>query len=335
MEETKIENNIIEDASEMVTDAEQQLKFHRSEKETFSKGIASIIYKGLDNEQVESGECQSEEKNVAIEEIIQLSETKILERCDNSDTTSHENISKEEIRTEESKMNLSNNNGNVKTETAKPKQPVKKGFNRMSKSGSRFTVIAGQKVDLNSDKPQYLKLTIEEIQQLAFQQRSEKLRIDDEAEHYCALHSPPRRRKVLQDKVKNGQEKLNSLKRIEKNVEDGIKTPTLSPRISSMNPSTRLSRSPSLKISSSSTKKSSVKLMSGVHASESSKVTNQNQHQMKKVTFKPNLETSKTTHDKVELAIESGTQRGKTASSVLQRSSSLPRYLFVSATSDH
>ena len=93
----------------------------------------------------------------------------------------------------------------------------------MSKKGSRFTVIAGQKVDLNSDKPQYLKLTIEEIQRLALQQRSEKLKIDEEAEHYCAVHSPPRRRKVLLDKVKTGQEKLNTLKRIEKNVEDGIK----------------------------------------------------------------------------------------------------------------
>ena len=40
------------------------------------------------------------------------------------------------------------------------------------KPGPKFTVIGGKKVDLNSEKPQYLKLTLEQIQQLALQQKS-------------------------------------------------------------------------------------------------------------------------------------------------------------------
>ena len=42
------------------------------------------------------------------------------------------------------------------------------------KPGPKFTVIGGKKVDLNSEKPQYLKLTLEQIQQLALQQKSGK-----------------------------------------------------------------------------------------------------------------------------------------------------------------
>ena len=51
---------------------------------------------------------------------------------------------------------------------------------------------------------------------------SAQLKIDEEAEHYCRVHSPKRRRKVVQDKVKTGMEKLNTLKMIEKDVEDGV-----------------------------------------------------------------------------------------------------------------
>ena len=40
------------------------------------------------------------------------------------------------------------------------------------KPGPQFTVIGGKKVDLNSEKPQYLKLTLEQIQELALQQKS-------------------------------------------------------------------------------------------------------------------------------------------------------------------
>ena len=46
---------------------------------------------------------------------------------------------------------------------------------------------------------------------------SAREKIDDDAEHYCAIHSPPRRKKMLQDKVKTGIDKLNSLKQIEQN----------------------------------------------------------------------------------------------------------------------
>ena len=35
---------------------------------------------------------------------------------------------------------------------------------------------------------------------------AEKLKIDSEAEHYCAVHSPPRRRRVVRDKVSRGME---------------------------------------------------------------------------------------------------------------------------------
>ena len=46
---------------------------------------------------------------------------------------------------------------------------------------------------------------------------SAREKIDDDAEHYCAIHSPPRRKKMLQDKVKTGIDKINSLKQIEQN----------------------------------------------------------------------------------------------------------------------
>lgn len=54
------------------------------------------------------------------------------------------------------------------------KEPKKKSrVARMSRpTGPKMTVIGGQKVDLNSEKPQYLKLTLEQIQMLALQQRS-------------------------------------------------------------------------------------------------------------------------------------------------------------------
>ena len=44
---------------------------------------------------------------------------------------------------------------------------------KLSKAaGPKFTMIGGQKVDMNCEKPQYLKLTLEQIQLLALQQRS-------------------------------------------------------------------------------------------------------------------------------------------------------------------
>merc|ERR1712129_532632 len=57
----------------------------------------------------------------------------------------------------------------------------------------KSTVIAGQKVDLNSDKAQYLHLTLEQIQDLAMKQRSGELFTEEKpSEHkedtHCAVH---------------------------------------------------------------------------------------------------------------------------------------------------
>ena len=52
-------------------------------------------------------------------------------------------------------------------------KPKKTRITRIDrKPGPQFTVIGGKKVDLNSEKPQYLKLTLEQIQELALQQKS-------------------------------------------------------------------------------------------------------------------------------------------------------------------
>ena len=58
----------------------------------------------------------------------------------------------------------------VKREEFKKKRRA--GTKLSKTSGPKFTLIGGQKVDLNSEKPQYLKLTLEQIQLLALQQRA-------------------------------------------------------------------------------------------------------------------------------------------------------------------
>ena len=184
-------NDVLNETSEMMTDAEKQIRIHQSEKETFSKGIASIIYKSgeLDTKGETRGE-NHEEKNVSVDEIIEKSETILY----NSDANGSEDNEGGQLETSQQQQNQINNfhetsveeenanhqkishsNGNA-AESVKSQHPSKnngkKGLNGNSKKGSRFTVIGGQKVDLNSDKPQYLKLTLEQIQQLAMQQRS-------------------------------------------------------------------------------------------------------------------------------------------------------------------
>ena len=82
---------------------------------------------------------------------------------------------------------------------------------------------------------------------------SAREKIDEDAEHYCAIHSPPRRKKLVQDKVKTGFEKINSLKKIEENKDKAAKYGDLitqkqqvrlqrsaSERIANRNPSTLL-----------------------------------------------------------------------------------------------
>ena len=79
----------------------------------------------------------------------------------------------EEENANHQKISHSNGSASERVKSQHPnKNNGKKILNGKSKKGSRFTVIGGQKVDLNSDKPQYLKLTLEQIQQLAMQQRS-------------------------------------------------------------------------------------------------------------------------------------------------------------------
>ena len=53
---------------------------------------------------------------------------------------------------------------------------------------------------------------------------SAREKIDDDAEHYCAIHSPPRRKKLLQDKVRSGHDKINSLKQIEQKKDETAKS---------------------------------------------------------------------------------------------------------------
>ena len=349
-----------EDTTDIVTDAEEQIKFHQSEKETFSKGIASIIYNNNSEETEHVDQAVNimdedvieldDEKNVSVEEIVEASETILVEDKSLINDDDLKNEDQDELKLPKDDHDIQDSNKDVSTkgvdeeerkisENSLHKKSHKKSQNGMSKKGPRFTFIAGKKVDLNSEKPQYLKLTIEEIQHLAMQQRSERLKLDEEAEHYCAVHSPPRRRKILQDKVKNGREKLNTLKMIEKNVEEGIKSPTspvrsltspirtpITPirtsKTTSEKSSINIKRSASLKMSSStvsSCSNKSVRMMNG--AQEASKVKSPNVHPMKKVTFNTNLEMK--TSDKKETRLSQIDTETKTTT--LKRSNSLPR----------
>ena len=155
---------------------------------------------------------------------------------------------------------------------------------------------------------------------------SAQLKIDDEAEHYCRVHSPTRRRKVVQDKVKTGMEKLNTLKMIEKDVEDGVVKERAN---------VRLTRSASVKMTSSSslTTKQGRNMTNGMHPHTASKTEPSKinrQHLAKKVTFKSNLEEEKckTTLREVEVAASQAKQiiAESLKSNVTKRSSSLPRW---------
>ena len=152
-------------------------------------------------------------------------------------------------------------------------------------------------------------------------------KIDEEAEHYCRVHSPKRRRKVVQDKVKTGMEKLNTLKMIEKDVEDGVVKERSN---------VRLTRSTSVRMTSSSSVTTKGRSMTnGVHPQtaskkEPSKVTGQ--HLAKKVTFKSNLEEAKcrTTLQEAEIDATQAKQiiAESLKSNLSKRSSSLPRLIF-------
>ena len=159
--------------SELMTDAEKQIRIHRSEKETFSKGIASIIYEPEKGENHvvddinQTDEKHDDEKNHSVDEIVEKSQTIMLEtmtsvknqpKVDFGDKKAAEQTPAPERKTSDS----------ITSKTIRKKSQNGVG----AKKGSNFTVIGGQKVDLNTDKPQYLKLTLEQIQELAMKQKS-------------------------------------------------------------------------------------------------------------------------------------------------------------------
>ena len=153
---------------------------------------------------------------------------------------------------------------------------------------------------------------------------SAQLKIDDEAENYCRVHSPNRRRKVVQDKVKTGMEKLNTLKMIEKDIEDGVVKERSN---------VRLTRSASARMMTSSSSLTTMErsMTNGMHPQttskkELSKVTRQ--HLAKKVTFKSNLEEVKCRTALREAEINATQAKQIIAESLKSRSSSLPRFIF-------
>ena len=171
-EESQVTAN---ETSELMTDAEKQIRIHRSEKETFSKGIASIIYepeKGEnDNGDVikQSDEKHDEEKNYSVDEIFEKSETIVCDKktgVDNKLKVEDE----EDMKAFEQTLTPETKKSEVKTG-----KTIRKKTQNGVKKGPNFTLIGGQKVDLNTDKPQYLKLTLEQIQELAMRQKSGKI----------------------------------------------------------------------------------------------------------------------------------------------------------------
>ena len=326
--------------SELMTDAEKQIRIHRSEKETFSKGIASIIYEPEKGENDNGDDIKQSETNYSVAEIIQIPETIVCDKktsVDNKPKVEDEKYRKafEQTFTPETKKS------EVTGKTIRKKTQNGVG----AKKAPNFTLIGGQKVNLNTDKPQYLKLTFEQIQELAMKQKSGKfffeeicpkklkpsfsaqLKIDDEAEHYCRVHSPNRRRKVVQDKVKTGMEKLNTLKMIEKDIEDGVVKERSN---------VRLTRSASVRMTSSSSLTTMGRRMTNrmhpqtTSKKEPSKVTRQ--LLAKKVTFKSNLEETKCRTALREAEINATQAKQIIAeslkSNLSKRSSSLPRLIF-------
>lgn len=119
------------------------------------------------------------------------------------------------------KDSFENSKGDIKNDekmrsrspTPKRKPSIKKYRKTSDNNQPKIATIGGQKVDLNSDKPQYLKLTIEQIQLLALQQKSgellstpeQEIAHEHEHEHYCAMHSPIPRRKLIRGKTEKGR----------------------------------------------------------------------------------------------------------------------------------
>ena len=168
------------ETSELMTDAEKQIRIHRSEKETFSKGIASIIYEAEKGENHDSDdinqtdEKHDEEKNCSVDEVIETSQTIVLDKVTDVENNKPTKVDIEDNK--DKKAAEQTLTPDRKTSEITRKNARKKSQNGVgAKKGPNFTVIGGQKVDLNTDKPQYLKLTLEQIQELAMKQKSGKI----------------------------------------------------------------------------------------------------------------------------------------------------------------
>ena len=88
---------ILREPSDIMAATENQLKIHKSEKETFSKGIASIIYNKIEGEEqnlaIDEGYDESkqeleysEQKNNVVEEVSIKCEQSEVHLQHNSDT---------------------------------------------------------------------------------------------------------------------------------------------------------------------------------------------------------------------------------------------------------
>ena len=107
---------------------------------------------------------------------------------------------------------------------------------------------------------------------------SAREKIDDDAEHYCAIHSPPRRKKLLQDKVRTGHDKINSLKQIEQNKDLTAK----SVKETKLKPQVRLQRSASERIPS----RNASSVLMKKDSRQQQRISNEgNQSLSRKVTF--------------------------------------------------
>ena len=168
------------ETSELMTDAEKQIRIHRSEKETFSKGIASIIYEAEKGENHDSDdinqtdEKHDEEKNCSVDEVIETSQTIVLDKVTDVENNKSTKVDIEDNK--DKKAAEQTLTPDRKTSEITRKNARKKSQNGVgAKKGPNFTMIGGQKVDLNTDKPQYLKLTLEQIQELAMKQKSGRI----------------------------------------------------------------------------------------------------------------------------------------------------------------
>jgi len=141
------------------------------------------------------------------------------------------------------KASLQQKQNGVKTEPLEEKKKVKERSNEKSsksqksdpqitknattKARRKSTIIAGQKIDLDSEQAQYLHLTLEQIQQLAMQQKSgEIFSHEKEIEHtevsHCALHSTGEKKISRGKKTSIKKTSISKNEKLEIQKEDNI-----------------------------------------------------------------------------------------------------------------